>query len=143
MNNIHMILNQMYHSKTTREMKVLGEVYKKARLYQDGILVAAMSQKDYRRLGVGPNEVSGIINSLTENTDAEVILYLREQPEQVVVSLRSKMWVDVSRIAQRFGGGGHVRAAGCTIEGPVLYAQIKLLEAVRDEMKLTPEIRKA
>ncbi len=37
--------------------------------------------------------------------------------DKTKVSLRSKMWSDVNKIAGMFGGGGHVRAAGCTIEG--------------------------
>ena len=35
------------------------------------------------------------------------------------MSLRSNGWVDVSRVASYFGGGGHVRAAGCTMQGSV------------------------
>ena len=41
----------------------------------------------------------------------------REIPDEYKVSLRTNSEVDVSRIAQSFGGGGHVKAAGCTMTG--------------------------
>ena len=47
-----------------------------------------------------------------------VFLY-EQEPGVYKVSLRSREKVDVSRVAQYFGGGGHVRAAGCTMPGTV------------------------
>ena len=46
-------------------------------------------------------------------------------------NMRSKEVVDVARVAALFGGGGHVRAAGCTFQEPVLIVKQKLLEAIR------------
>ena len=50
----------------------------------------------------------------------ETAIFLYEiAPQQFKVSLRSREKVDVSEIASYFGGGGHVRAAGCTMQGSV------------------------
>jgi len=46
-------------------------------------------------------------------------------------SLRSKGSVDVSQLASQFGGGGHVNAAGCTIEGPLETVKASLLTALK------------
>ena len=48
----------------------------------------------------------------------EVAVFMYETDTEVYkVSLRSRETVDVSRIAQHFGGGGHIRAAGATMQG--------------------------
>ncbi|NLZ44536.1 MAG: hypothetical protein GX894_06730, partial [Clostridia bacterium] len=47
-------------------------------------------------------------------------------------SWRSKTAVDVSRLAAHFGGGGHARAAGCTIKAPVSQAIEQVLPFLRD-----------
>ena len=48
----------------------------------------------------------------------------------IKVSLRSREFVDVSSIAMHFGGGGHVRAAGCEHEGPLAAAIADLVSRV-------------
>jgi len=50
------------------------------------------------------------------------------------VNMRSKSVVDVARIAALFGGGGHVRAAGCTCDDPMLLVKENLLEAIRRQL---------
>lgn len=63
-------------------------------------------------------DLNGIISQLRNTTGVEVAVLLDETEENVYkISMRSKSYVDVSRIATLFGGGGHVRAAGCTLTG--------------------------
>ena len=70
--------------------------------------------------GVGPKDLEGIVSQLrvTEGVEVAVFMYELKQNE-FKVSLRSKEKIDVSKIAQYFGGGGHVRAAGCTMSGSI------------------------
>ena len=64
--------------------------------------------------------MDGIVNQLLITEGVEVAIFLYElDMQQYKVSLRSNKYIDVSRIAQRFSGGGHVRAAGCTMNGRV------------------------
>ncbi len=67
-----------------------------------------------------------------EGVDVAVMLKQREE-SSVKVSMRSRT-VDVSRIAMHFGGGGHARAAGCSIEGSIEDAQAKLLAVIMPEV---------
>lgn len=63
----------------------------------------------------------------------EVGVLFRERQDGVVkVSLRSRERVDVSAIALQFGGGGHVRAAGCSLEGPLDIAVSRVLSMVSE-----------
>lgn len=68
--------------------------------------------------GVGPADLEGIVSQLKLTEGVEVAIYLYETGNhEYKVSLRSKELVDVSEIASYFGGGGHVRAAGVTMQG--------------------------
>ena len=59
-----------------------------------------------------------MVGYLTEIDDAETVVFLREIiPDQIRANMRSKAVVDVARVASLFGGGGHVRAAGCNMNG--------------------------
>ncbi len=60
-----------------------------------------------------------------------VACFLREVGGTVKASLRGKGDVDVQAIAARFGGGGHVNAAGCTIAAPLDQATREILATVR------------
>jgi phosphoesterase RecJ-like protein len=64
------------------------------------------------------------------------VLFKEAGDEQFRVSLRSDDSVDVAALAGRFGGGGHPRAAGCTVEGTLDEARAAILGLVRAEMGL-------
>jgi bifunctional oligoribonuclease and PAP phosphatase NrnA len=60
------------------------------------------------------------------------MLYTQMGEEQYKLSLRSKGKVNVEKIARKFGGGGHVNAAACRIDGPIDEVQSRVLEAIRE-----------
>ena len=69
---------------------------------------------------VEPKDLDGIVQQLRVTRGVEVAVFLYETgPCQYKVSLRSNGKVDVSKIGLYFQGGGHVRAAGCTIDGDI------------------------
>jgi phosphoesterase RecJ-like protein len=60
---------------------------------------------------------------------------MSELPDgRVRVSLRSKHDVNVNKICNKFGGGGHAKAAGCRLEGPLEEAYEKLRAAVEEAL---------
>ena len=71
------------------------------------------------------DDLEGLVNYALNVEGVEVgILFKETENGQVKVSMRSSGKADVSAIAQLFGGGGHVRAAGCTYRwklGPMQY----------------------
>ena len=70
--------------------------------------------------GVKPSDLDGIVQVLMGTAGVEAAIFLYETaPQEFKVSLRSRETVDVAKIASYFGGGGHVRAAGCTMQGSV------------------------
>lgn len=61
-------------------------------------------------------------------------LFKERRDGSVKVSLRSVPGVDVSAVAQQFGGGGHRQAAGATLDGPIHEAEARLIEVLRAEV---------
>ena len=80
---------------------------------------------------VTSNDFSGIVEQLRLTEGVEVAIFMYEyKPGEFKVSLRSKDYVDVSKVAAAFGGGGHVRAAGC--ESAMTLEQIR--QALTEEI---------
>jgi phosphoesterase RecJ-like protein len=90
-----------------------------------------MTKDDLRECGAVADDLEGIVNYALNVDGVEVgILFKETEAGQVKASLRSAGKADVAAIAQSFGGGGHVRASGCTMDGPISAASKLLVEAV-------------
>ena len=71
-----------------------------------------------KEYGVLPKHLDGIVSQLRVTKDVEVSIFLYETGDgSFKVSARSASYVDVAAIAMKYGGGGHVRAAGCSVTG--------------------------
>lgn len=80
---------------------------------------------------VRAEEVEGVIDVIRSTREADVAATFKELTANVwTVSLRSAGGLDVSAAARSLGGGGHRRAAGCTIEGGLVAAQDRVLAAL-------------
>ena len=78
-----------------------------------------------------------LVSGTHEFDNARVIMLLRELPDgEVRASLRARDRTNMARLAQRFGGGGHAPAAGCTLPGPLAEATAHLVAAALEEMEL-------
>jgi len=75
-----------------------------------------VTQKMFEQSGATVNDTDDLVNYARSLATVEVGFLIREESDgSLKVSLRSKNYVNVSKIAESFGGGGHVRAAGCTV----------------------------
>ena len=85
----------------------------------DGKCIAgSIDRKAIEFYGVNSKDFEGIVNQLQVTRGVEVAIFMSETGTlEHKVSLRSNGNVDVAEIASYFGGGGHVRAAGCTMNG--------------------------
>ena len=101
--------------------QVLGRALMESILLLDGkIIVGRIRQKDMEFYGVGPSDLDGIVSQLRVTAGVEVAIFLYETgTQEYKASLRSNGPVDVSAVCSYFGGGGHVKAAGCTMHGSI------------------------
>ncbi len=81
-------------------------------------------------------DCEGVINYLIGVTGVEAAVFLREVADSDLyrLSIRSKGAVDVSKVAEHFGGGGHRTASGCTIEGPLIHAAEQIVAQLRQAL---------
>lgn len=107
---------------------------------KDDIAVMTLSLADFAATGADPNDTSGFADMLLTVSSVQVAAVLIEspvgpgEPPLTKFSLRSKPGpnaVDVNRVCQRIGGGGHARAAGAKSRQPTPAAKLALLEALK------------
>lgn len=90
-----------------------------------------VTQEDIAESGANDEDLEGLVNYSRNIAGVEVGLFFKQKDSGTVkVSLRSNGSTDVSRVAQALGGGGHVRAAGCTVAGSIPQAIDRVLEQV-------------
>lgn len=128
------IINHSFYEKTYVQNQILGRALLESVVFYHGnCIFSALKLKDLNFYGVGPEDLGGIVDQLivTEGIRCAIFVY-EVKPQEFKVSMRSKEGIDVSKVAVHFGGGGHVRAAGCQMMGSVydvinnLSAQIAL-----------------
>ena len=125
------IIQRVFQSNPYNYYKLLGEALNTLDIV-DGKIASIMINKDMlKRNVISFNDVDGITPYTRDIEGVEVGILLKEKKEnEVKVSLRSKSYIDVSKIAQSFGGGGHIRAAGCTIYSSIEEAKKQIVDAV-------------
>lgn len=111
------LIDETFYEKTYVQNKVLGFALTNSRLCLSGaFLYAIITKQDMEKLGAGEHDFEGVVNQLRYTKGVKAAALLRETKNGgCKISLRSGGEVDVSRIAAHFGGGGHVRASGCTL----------------------------
>ncbi|NOZ22436.1 MAG: bifunctional oligoribonuclease/PAP phosphatase NrnA [Planctomycetes bacterium] len=91
-----------------------------------------MTKRMFAETGTSPLDTQEFVEipRSIEGVSVAVLLYELKKPNQVKVSFRSNEDVDVCAVAKQFGGGGHVRAAGCEIDLPLNRAERRVIQAV-------------
>ncbi len=124
-----LVSGHLYERRTGDALRWLGESLRRIEVSPDG-RVAWLALPS----GIVPEsfiEAEELVNYPRSIESVRVACFLRQLGDEVKVSLRGKGDVDVSRIAARFGGGGHANAAGCTVPGALPEVTRAVLSAVR------------
>lgn len=95
-----------------------------------------LNREDFRATGAEEEDLDGIVNYARNVMGVDVgILFRETDVGRVKASLRSREIVDVGKLALSLGGGGHARAAGCTLTGTMEEAEQRVLEQVNAVLK--------
>ena len=122
-----------YDSFSLGRVRLMGELLHGMRLDADGKLALLRLTPDmHQRAGSKPDETEGLINLPFTAQDIRAVCLLRSDEDGVTrVSLRSKGSIDVRRVAQHYGGGGHLNASGFTSQDPLEAVEATLLPLLR------------
>ena len=126
------IYNRFFDSRSFSELKLMGRALSNAELLFDGKVVCSqITTAEIEELGGSNKELDAIINYLKGVLGANVACFFYEKTEtDVKGSFRGNDGYDVCALAQKFGGGGHVKAAGCTLSMPIAQAKTAVLQEV-------------
>jgi bifunctional oligoribonuclease and PAP phosphatase NrnA len=128
------VAQNVYFSNPTSKMRLLGAALSK--LHREGpITWMTVTREDMDKCGALEEDCEGLVNYALGIAGVEVAMFFRElSNHRVRVSMRSKGAVNVSSIAEKFGGGGHQCASGFSVEGPLEAAIDRVLESLRDKL---------
>lgn len=117
--NFSKIIDDTFYTKTFAQNQILGQALLNSRLMLDGAVIATkVSLEEMEQFHVLPKHLDGIVNQLRVTKDVEAAIFLYENDDHTwKVSMRSNGKVDVAQIAMKYKGGGHVMAAGATMDG--------------------------
>lgn len=113
------IIDETFYEKTYVQNQIMGRALMESILLMDKrVIVSHIDSQPMKFYGVTPKDMDGIVNQLryTKGVDCAIFMYEIE-PLVYRVSMRSNGVVDCSAVCTFFAGGGHVRAAGCTVPG--------------------------
>ena len=101
-------------------------------LFLDGkIGIVSVTQQMLKSNNAKLDDTEGIVSFIRDIDSIEVACLLKEMKnDEIKVSLRSKRMIDVSEVCAKFDGGGHKRAAGCTIYGTIDEAKDSILDEI-------------
>src|SRR3979411_1341344 len=123
----------IYFGHSTAKLRLLGAAL--SNLHREGPLAWIwVTQEQMQRFGAREEDCEGLVNYALSMADVQVAIFFRELPDQRYrVSLRSKGEVNVSTVAEYFGGGGHKGASGCSLGGPLDVAGLRIVEGLGAE----------
>lgn len=121
----NVVAHEIFQVKTEGWVRLLGRAIASLELFCDGkAAVMTLSLQDFADAQAAAADVEGIIDTARNIETVNVAALIRETEEgDVKVSLRSNEDVDVNRIASAFSGGGHMRAAGFSIDATLNRAK--------------------
>lgn len=113
------IIDESFYQKTYIQNQILGRCLLESILMFNGsLIVSCVTQRMMEFYEATSDDLDGVVDQLRITKGVEVALLVQETgPQEYKVSMRSNGTVDVSRIGSFFGGGGHKKAAGCTMHG--------------------------
>ncbi len=133
------INRNMFIVKSMAGMKLDSILTERLESYMDGrCMLVCVTRKLIEDFGIDESEIEGVSAFPMQVEGAEISIVMKERENNVFrVSMRSAGKVNVSEICKKFGGGGHIKAAGCTVEGTAEEAKKLLIEAAMKGMQET------
>ncbi len=135
------ISENLFENNPLPKIKLLGKVLETLSLDRGGRVGSlAVSQQLLKEAGALPEHTEGFVDLPRTIRGVEIsILFNELAAGRYKISLRSKGTVNVERVARAFGGGGHVNAAACIVEGRLAEVKDRILQAIESGNEHSPQ----
>ena len=129
------IYRTLFDLTTFSRQKLLSRVLERMERLEDGkVYYSYVTLKDLEEFGIDENDTDDLVNYGRNNDGAEVSILIKEKVGCYKVSLRANDYVDVSLVASKFAGGGHVRAAGFESTLDMEGTKKAIIEEIRKQL---------
>jgi phosphoesterase RecJ-like protein len=127
----------LFQGDSPARTRLLGEALTTLELHEGGrVACISVTQEAVRRAGAGPQDSDGFTDEPAKIRGVNVVVVFSEIGDgRIRCNFRSKRDVDVNVLAARLGGGGHARAAGARIPGPLPEVKAAVLAAVGEMVR--------
>ena len=111
------VSKMLYERDRLSRLRFLAKAIDTLELHCEGkVGIVCVTKEMLEKTGAIKEDTEGVVNMVRKLATVEVALMLREDDNGIKISLRSKNYLNVSEIAIKYGGGGHIRASGATIK---------------------------
>lgn len=134
--NTSAVIDDTFYRKTYAQNLILGRALLESRRYEENRVIETCVPRSYFTMyQIKKPDLDGIVDQLRITEGVEVAIFAYEtEDKDYKFSFRSNTYVDVSRVAMTFDGGGHIRAAGCTLKAPYEQALEQVLEEIKKQL---------
>lgn len=135
--NLEELNYMLFKRRSLEQIMLLKIAYNNIKFYSDNkIAIIYLTKKDFTSTNTKRSDTTGITDIVTNIDGVQVGVTISEERKGLFsCSFRSKGNVDVSLVAEKFGGGGHERAAGCNIFGHLNTVIKKITDACSSQLK--------
>ncbi len=134
--NVSEIYTKVLQQKTMANFELRKAVVNRMEFFEEGkIAFTYITMEDEEKCNAQPGDHEGLVEIGRDIENVEVSIFLRETENGFKASLRSNEYVNVAEACAIFSGGGHIRAAGCTIPYPLDQAKEKIIDRVKTFLK--------
>jgi phosphoesterase RecJ-like protein len=114
------VTERLYNNNRPEKIQLLGRVLSTLAMNAKGtIAVISMFQRDTESLNLKEIDTEDMTTLTRTIKGVEMVMFFKEMGHEIFrVSLRSKGSANAARVAEHFGGGGHIHASGFTVHGP-------------------------
>jgi phosphoesterase RecJ-like protein len=135
-----LLYQQLYDQNTLARMRLTGVMLERLTIVGGGrVAYSTIRRADYEQLGASPLDSEDLVNATLSLAGVVAGVLFLEQPRGgIKVSLRSREGVNIGKVAEQLGGGGHPQAAGAIVPGALDEVQARVLQAVEREAAAQP-----
>lgn len=130
------VIEKIYANRTPQQLKLLGMALDTIEQFADNQLgVMVVTGEMLAKSGATPSDCDGFVSYPLNMKGVKAAFLLKDFYEDGIrISLRSRSHIDVNRIARKFGGGGHKKAAGAWHVGPADKAVEELVREATSQL---------
>lgn len=134
--DINEVTVNVYQSRTRQKTDLLIRAMNSIEYFDDNkIAVVFVTKEDMEKSKAEKADADGIVEFVRDIDTVELAVLLKEKDDCIRLSLRSKSYLDCTKIASRFNGGGHIRASGGTINHLDLEkAKLDLVKVAEEQL---------